>query len=921
MSKQKYQSKLNKKKHKFGKGNGGYGSLNAETLTPLEFTATEIPEEELNDTYEDLTREEADEIVEDTDKIVDDVEETVEEAVVEEDEIVEDKEVEEVDESLDETAEDAPTYAEPIDEEVTEPYEISAAVYLTADGETDLPDYPEESSTEEVVDEIEEPAAEEIIDEVEEPVEEVIDEVEAPATEEVVEEVEEPITEEVVEEVKEPQISQEELIRLAVEAALKKRDEEDDLRRAEEEKARLLKEEETAKRAAEEAERNRLQAEEEERMQAQLDEQMRLRELDNIRQRKALEDALAAQREEFLKREKELEETIRLQKEAEARRQAEEEARRQAEEEESRRQAEEEARRQAEEEARRQAEEEARRQAEEEARRQAEEEARRQAEEEARRQAEEEARIQAEEEARRLELENLYQTQEDNEEDSEYSEDYDMYNQSNVAKIKVIGVGGAGSNAVNRMIELGVDTAEFVAVNTDKQALMLSLCDDANKIQIGAGVTKGLGAGADPAVGEQSAEESKKMLEQAVKGVDLLFIAAGMGGGTGTGAAPIVAKIAKEAECVTVAVVTRPFHFEGKKREQNAKKGIANLAKYVDTIIIIPNDRLLEALPADTPFVDALKYADDTLRQGICGIADLIATPSLINLDFADVRTILKNQGLAHMGVGRAKGENRVIEAVRQAVASPLLETTIEGAHGIILNVTGGKDLSMLQVKEAADRVQEIIDPTANIIFGMNVNPELQEEIIITIIATGFDKKVDDEGNEQSSRPAPFFAPSASQKQGDTERKTEEFMTINKSRLENSGRAEERSPIGRYGAEPSFGAKTEKAYEPTFPERARPLDQRYSSQFGNPDEYSRRYGNGDYSERYVNADAKNDNFDDRGDRGYSRGEAADEPRYAEEPRYTSEEPRYTSEKPAETNVKPDKKDGLPAFVRRMFGKK
>ena len=352
-------------------------------------------------------------------------------------------------------------------------------------------------------------------------------------------------------------------------------------------------------------------------------------------------------------------------------------------------------------------------------------------------------------------------------------------NDENTAQIKVIGVGGGGCNAVNRMIELGINTAEFVAVNTDKQALMLSLCDEDNKIQIGESITKGLGAGADPQVGEAAAEETKNAIEKAVEGVDLLFIAAGMGGGTGTGAAPVVAKIAKEKGCVTVAVVTKPFHFEGKKREINAKKGIANLAKYVDTIIIIPNDRLLEALPYDTPIVDALKFADDTLRQGICGIADLIATPSLINLDFADVRAILKNQGLAHMGIGRMKGENRVVEAVRQAVSSPLLETTIEGAAGVILNVTGGKDLSMAQVKEAADRVKEIVDPSANIIFGMNINQELQEEIIITLIATGFDKRPEDEG----PKPSILRSVNAQQRQDGqqvqpAQPKAEEFMRV-----------------------------------------------------------------------------------------------------------------------------------------------
>ena len=378
------------------------------------------------------------------------------------------------------------------------------------------------------------------------------------------------------------------------------------------------------------------------------------------------------------------------------------------------------------------------------------------------------------------ELEETYNFEKEN---ADYSVEEDMYQETQgVAKIKVIGVGGAGSNAVNRMIEMGIETAEFVAINTDKQALMLSRCDEENKIQIGVNATKGLGAGADPSIGEAAAEESKRTIEKAVEGVDLLFIAAGMGGGTGTGAAPVVAKLAKEKGCITVAVVTKPFHFEGRKREINAQKGIANLQKYVDTIIIIPNDRLLEALPEETPIMDALKFADDTLRQGICGIADLIATPSLINLDFADVRTILKNQGLAHMGVGRMKGENRVIEAVRKAVSSPLLETTIEGASGVILNVTGGLDLSMAQVREAADRVQEIIDPSANIIFGMNINPELQEEIIITLIATGFDKKQDGEGSEKPFMLNQPQQPHA-QQQAERPMESQEYMRVPESRL------------------------------------------------------------------------------------------------------------------------------------------
>lgn len=320
----------------------------------------------------------------------------------------------------------------------------------------------------------------------------------------------------------------------------------------------------------------------------------------------------------------------------------------------------------------------------------------------------------------------------------------DMINDGlNVCKIKVIGVGGAGNNAVNRMIDLNISSAQFVAVNTDKQALMLSKAPFENRIQIGETLTKGLGAGSDPEMGEKAAEESKDAIENVVKGVDLLFIAAGMGGGTGTGAAPVIARIAKECGCVTVAVVTKPFAFEGRRREENAKKGIINLSKYVDTIVIIPNDKLLEALPNDISMIDALKVADDNLRQGICGIADLISTPAMINLDFADVRTIIQNQGLAHMGVGRAKGEHRVVEAVRQAVSSPLLETTIEGARGVILNVTGGKDLTLGQVYEAAHLVQGVVDYSANIIFGANINEALQEEIEITVIATGFVSKGD----------------------------------------------------------------------------------------------------------------------------------------------------------------------------------
>ncbi|MBO4262764.1 MAG: cell division protein FtsZ [Clostridia bacterium] len=328
----------------------------------------------------------------------------------------------------------------------------------------------------------------------------------------------------------------------------------------------------------------------------------------------------------------------------------------------------------------------------------------------------------------------------------------------NICKIMVVGVGGAGNNAVNRMIEQNISTATFAAVNTDKQALMRSFAPEENRIVIGESLTKGLGAGSDPEVGEKAAEENRAELENLVEGTDLLFIAAGMGGGTGTGAAPVLAKIAKEKGCVTVAVVTKPFAFEGKKREENARKGISNLVKYVDTIIIIPNDKLMEAVAPDTPIVNALKVADDALRQGICGIADLISTPAMINLDFADVRTIIQNQGLAHMGVGKAKGENRVVEAVRQAVSSPLLETTIEGAKGVIINVTGGREnLTLGQVYEAARLVQSVVDDSANIIFGANVSEELQEEIEITVIATGFESK--DLKQQEQPKPGQFTRP------------------------------------------------------------------------------------------------------------------------------------------------------------------
>ncbi len=346
-----------------------------------------------------------------------------------------------------------------------------------------------------------------------------------------------------------------------------------------------------------------------------------------------------------------------------------------------------------------------------------------------------------------------------------------MYGEENFrvssAVIKVMGVGGGGCNAVNSMIDSNVNSAEFIAVNTDNQALLLSRAS--TRIQIGEKLTKGLGAGSNPDVGEAAAEETKDEIEKVLHGTDLLFIAAGMGGGTGTGAASVIARIARELGILTVAVVTRPFSFEGRVRNENANKGIVNLRKYVDTLVIIPNDKLLQSLPAQVSMIDAFRVADDMLKQGIIGIVDLIATPSLINLDFADVNTVMRNQGLAHMGIGRAKGENRVIESVRQAVSSPLLETTIEGARSVILNVTGGKDLMLGEVNEAAELVQGIIDASANIIFGATIDEEMSDEVKITVIATGFNMGAGEEKEDtvavkpaiQFKNPAPKTQESA----------------------------------------------------------------------------------------------------------------------------------------------------------------
>ena len=313
------------------------------------------------------------------------------------------------------------------------------------------------------------------------------------------------------------------------------------------------------------------------------------------------------------------------------------------------------------------------------------------------------------------------------------------YMMDGTATIKVIGVGGAGNNAVNRMIEAGIRNVEFIAVNTDRQTLNESKAN--SKIQIGEKLTRGLGAGANPDIGSQAAEESKAEIAEVLKGADMVFVTAGMGGGTGTGAAPIVASTAKEMGILTIGVVTKPFTFEGKKRLAQAERGVASLKGKVDTLVVIPNDKLLQVIDRKTSMVEAFRMADDVLRQGVQGISDLISVPGVINLDFADVRTIMLNQGMAHMGIGVASGENRAEDAAKQAIQSPLLETSIEGARGIIINITGGSDMGLHEANTAAELVQRSADPEANIIFGAVVDDSLGDELQITVIATGFEKE------------------------------------------------------------------------------------------------------------------------------------------------------------------------------------
>jgi len=316
--------------------------------------------------------------------------------------------------------------------------------------------------------------------------------------------------------------------------------------------------------------------------------------------------------------------------------------------------------------------------------------------------------------------------------------DFDVEMQQ-FANIKVIGVGGGGNNAINRMIEAGLKGVEFISVNTDSQALFLSKAE--KKIQVGEKLTKGLGAGADPEIGMKAAQESEDDILRSLQGADMVFVTAGMGGGTGTGGAPVIARLAKQVGALTVGVVTKPFSFEGRKRNQQAENGIQDLKNEVDSLITIPNDRLLQVVDKNTAFNDAFRIADDILRQGVQGISDLIAVPGVINCDFADVKTVMKNTGSALMGIGRASGDNRAAEAARMAVSSPLLETSIEGARGVLFNISGGSNLTLFEINEAAEIIHQSADVEANIIFGANINDVLEDEVIVTVIATGFDAK------------------------------------------------------------------------------------------------------------------------------------------------------------------------------------
>lgn len=342
-----------------------------------------------------------------------------------------------------------------------------------------------------------------------------------------------------------------------------------------------------------------------------------------------------------------------------------------------------------------------------------------------------------------------------------------MENQFAGAKIKVIGVGGGGGNAVNRMITEKVQGVDFIVANTDLQALNASQAQ--TKIQLGPKLTKGLGAGSNPEVGDKAAEESEEQIQKALEGSDMVFITAGMGGGTGTGAAPVVAKIAKNSGALTVGVVTRPFSFEGPRRDKFASEGLAKLKANVDTLIIVANNRLLEMIDKKTPMMEAFKEADNVLRQGVQGISDLIVTPGYINLDFADIKTLMSNQGSALMGVGSATGENRATEATKKAISSPLLEVSISGAQHVLMDITGGKDLSMFEAQEASDVIKQAAGTNVDISFGMSLNESLGDEVRVTVIATGIDAK-----KSKKAHPAQHVAPVSEEPKSDDSKSSQE---------------------------------------------------------------------------------------------------------------------------------------------------
>ncbi|MGI8384189.1 cell division protein FtsZ [Robertmurraya sp. P23] len=411
------------------------------------------------------------------------------------------------------------------------------------------------------------------------------------------------------------------------------------------------------------------------------------------------------------------------------------------------------------------------------------------------------------------------------------------------ATIKVIGVGGGGNNAVNRMIEDGVQGVEFIAVNTDAQALNMSKAEVT--MQIGGSLTRGLGAGANPEIGKKAVEESRQQIRDALQGADMVFVTAGMGGGTGTGAAPEIAHIARELGALTIGVVTRPFTFEGRKRAQNAAAGIEEMKKAVNTLIIIPNERLLQIVDKKTPMIEAFREADNVLRQGVQGISDLIAVPGLINLDFADVKTIMSNKGTALMGIGVASGEDRAAEAAKKAISSPLLETSINGAKGVLMNITGGMNLSLYEVQEAADIVAAATDDQLNMIFGSVINENLKEEIMVTVIATGFDHDEEEAPPSNTSRrPGDIMANSREQYQGQLRQRepVAHAESGNYGQAQNFSQSSSYGQSGNYSQTGSYGQSGNNSQSGGYDQSRNYSQSGYQSQppsYGEPANYER----------------------------------------------------------------------------------